>query len=146
MLRKKKGISEVVSWVLLLGFTIGLAVTVFTWTRDYTKTQTESTVSYIEGRIECQEIMINVLVNKSQPCQGFIVSNRGKLKIDKILVRIFNNNNPVGSYMYNLSLNPLQNQYVFNSSLTGNRIEVMPLTKVSNKLVGCKEKTIKENC
>ncbi len=144
----KKGMSEVVSWVLLLGFTISLGVAVFTWTKSYTTTQTESTVSYIEGKVECQEIMINILVNKSirPPCQGFTVSNRGRLKIDKILIRIFNNNDPVGSYIYNLSLNPLQNQYVFNSSLTGNKIEVMPLTMVSSKLVACREKTSKEDC
>lgn len=143
----KKGISDVVSWVLLLGFTIGLGVAVFTWTKSYTITQTESTVKYVEGKIECQEIMINLWINKSVgSCRGFTVTNRGKLKIDSLLVRVFSNNDVVGSYIYNLSLNPLQTKYILNSSLSGTRMEATPVIAVSNQLTGCKEKTIKGDC
>ena len=85
--KNKKGIGPIIAWILLLGFSISLAVMIFNWTRTQTEDLTESTINYVEGKLECQEVSINVVTNVE--CTEITINNRGKLNIEQFAIRVF---------------------------------------------------------
>ena len=72
----KKGASAIVAWVLLLGFTIALATTIFYWTKSQATEMTEHTVEFVTGQMECQDISINVYDINTED-NTFKIKNKG---------------------------------------------------------------------
>jgi|TARA_Y100000310_G_scaffold38954_1_gene36541 hypothetical protein len=139
--KNKKGIGPVIAWILLLGFSISLAVMVFNWTRTQTEDLTESTVSYVEGKLECQEISINVVTNED--CTELTISNRGKLNIEQFAIRTFRDEYENTLMEKNL-LAPKASRIL--NIVQSNKIEVIPIIEANDKLVGCFEKRIAHEC
>lgn len=151
-MRSKKGASAVVAWVLLLGFTIGLATTVFLWTTRQTEEMSKSAVKFVEGGMQCDDVMINVAV--SVPCNLKIINTRylniSQLSIRKLLpadpksfiykdkvLEPQSKDKPVERYTASVDMNPV--------GYCG-EVEVMPIINVDDELVGCKNKALKVNC
>lgn len=154
----KKGISPLIATVLLLGFTVALATTVFLWMQSQTKTMSKSTVEYAEGEMQCQNIRINVVKSNSSTCNKLDISNKGYVMIDQLAIRTFN---PAGSSLYPASPDPdfLAPQsttcVIPDCGITKNvpteclgceTVEVMPIIKIGERMVGCKDKTVVETC
>lgn len=139
--KTKKGMSEIIAWILLLGFSISLAVLIFNWTRTHTQELTESTVSFVEGKLECQEIAINVVTNDD--CSTITITNKGKLTIDQLAIRTFRQNYE-NTLMETTKLAPKQSKQL--NILSSNKIEVIPIVKIKEKLVGCNDKRILNEC
>ena len=85
----KRGISPLVSWVLLVGFVVALAVMVTTWVRDQAETTTDKAVEGIEGDIRCSQVALNVNIDcTTDPTLGTMtLTNKGKFTIHEIRVR-----------------------------------------------------------
>jgi flagellin-like protein len=158
----KKGISPIIATVLLLGFAISLATTVFLWMKGQTETMSESTVEYAEGEMQCQNVRINVEKtgapvppDTSPTCASLKISNKGYMTINQLAVRTFN---PEGSKLYPQSpdtnyLNPQSSNCIppcgvkTETGCSGcKKVEVMPIIKIGERLVGCKDRTVVVTC
>ena len=135
----KKAAGEIIAWVLLLGFAISLAIGVYSWSRTHTEELTESTVTFVEGKLECAEININV---KKQPdCSSLNISNKGMFNIDKISIASLDGSK---SALIDANLIPLKSKAFTYQQ--GSDIEVMPIIILDNKNIGCIEKKIIVGC
>ncbi len=139
-MKKKKGASAVVAWVLLLGFSIGLATTVFLWTTRQTEEMSKNAVRFVEGGMQCDNVMINVVKNAN--C-SLTVKNTRYLNIEKVILRNLEKisstdcakGNPLG----------VKKDIVCGETepvgWRGN-VSVMPVIKINDELVACKNKAI----
>lgn len=149
----KKGISEAVSWVLLLGFSIALATTVFLWTTRQTEDITKSTTRYIEGGMQCDNVMINVAKSDPTSCNPprsccLKVTNTRYLNIEKVIFRSLekllsaecdNNGQPLKA------TTPPASMFCGQDWASSN-VTVMPIVTVDDEQVGCTNKAITIEC
>ncbi|MDP2908396.1 MAG: hypothetical protein Q8N77_01180 [Nanoarchaeota archaeon] len=147
---KKKGASAVVAWVLLLGFSIGLATTIFLWTTRQTEEMSESAVRFVEGGMQCDNVMINV-AKTPVTCTPLIITNTRYLNIEKILLRQISNPapNPIycqGGEKFKVKDPAMPCPETTEPTGWTGKIEVMPLIKIDNDLVACKNKAITVEC
>jgi hypothetical protein len=121
MIKTKRGASETIIFVLLIGFTIATAIIVITWSTKHTKELTETGIEFVEKNIECDKVGINVKdISEDEDCSQLEIKNKGYLKIDKLITR----------------------------STDDNKIEVTPIIiiKENNRNIGCKKKSVVLNC
>lgn len=82
----KKGVSPLIAWVLILGFSITLAGIVTNWYMKSAEQMTESTITTLEGGMECNEVSINVAYTYKDPNCWLKISNTGKFQIDSVKI------------------------------------------------------------
>jgi len=150
----KRGISPIIATVLLLGFAIALATTVFLWMHGQTKTMSKSTVEYVEGEMQCQNIRINLLKTDGKTCNNLDVSNKGYLVINQLSIKVFPNTGD-SPELQNVDLSPQSNQcqptpcgITTKATHCGDceKVEVMPIITIGERLVGCKDKILAMKC
>ncbi|MBU4502975.1 MAG: hypothetical protein KKA79_10355 [Nanoarchaeota archaeon] len=148
-MRNKKGAGTIIAWVLLLGFSIGLAITVFMWTTQQTEEMGKTSVRFVEGGMMCDNVMINVAVDNPTTC-SITISNTRYLNISQISIRQLegtptSTNEPVNLAPRSKDIPESQSKY---SKVTGycGDIEVMPIITINEELVGCKNKAITIEC
>ena len=139
--KNKKGIGPIIAWILLLGFSISLAVMIFNWTRTQTEDLTESTINYVEGKLECQEVSINVVTNVE--CTEITINNRGKLNIEQFAIRVFREDEKT---LISEDLLDPKDSKTLPPIIQFNKLQVIPIIEVNDKLVGCIEKRISHEC
>ncbi len=86
----KKGDSQIISWVLLVGFVIGLAVIVTMWVKDRAESTTQQQINQAEQELRCAETAMNVAadcLSATSILNDIIVTNTGKFTIKKIKLR-----------------------------------------------------------
>lgn len=164
----KRGISPIIATVLLLGFTVALATTVFLWMKGQTETLSESTVEYAEGELQCQNVRINVQDESGvgTKCKKLNIQNVGYLDINSVAVREFCTDGSANSSLIKIDLKPkvikggvevsgyeklLGESEAFcsggiNSCVDCKKVEVTPIIEVLNRKVGCKDKMIVTEC
>ena len=146
----KKGIGVIIGWVLLIGFTIGLATTVFLWTTKQTEELTEGAIRFVEGGMQCDNVMINVAVvdpDKYLQCSGgssccLKITNTRYLNIEKIILKSLES---VETDECCSPLNVTEYAIIDKSGWSG-KIEVLPIMKVNDDLVACTNKAITIEC
>lgn len=148
-MKNKKGAGTVIAWVLLLGFSIGLATTVFLWSTRQTEELSEHAVKFVEGGMQCDSVGINVACEKNldNTCKKLTVSNTRYLNIERILLRGLDSLQK--DYCQGgAQLKIQQQQPPMDCDVDGwyGKIEVMPLVKVNGGLVGCKNKAVTIQC
>lgn len=86
----KKGMSELISWVLLIGLAVTLTIIVGKYMMQGAEEQAAQTVSFVETGILCEKLVISV-ENLTADTRGYIkeisIKNRGYLAIDGIMIR-----------------------------------------------------------
>lgn len=132
----KRGASAIVAWVLLLGFTIALATTIFFWTKTQAESMTESTIDYVSGQVECQDVGINVALNGNT----LSIRNKGYFTVNKIIART-----NTESQTLEIGLKPQQETTVDVTIDISNGLEIIPVVNVSKKEVGCADKAVDLN-
>lgn len=131
----KRGASAIVAWVLLLGFTLALATGVFYWTKTQAEDMTESTINYVAGEMECQDISLNVIKDGN----NLQITNKGYFTVDKIAIRTSST-----SEIIDIALRPKETIPILPSIDIISGFEVIPIILTENdQEVGCKDKTIK---
>jgi len=132
----KKGVSPVIAWVLILGFTIALGSIVTNWYLQQSKKTTESTLGTLEGEMECNEVKINVAFTQSGSGCVLKVSNTGALRIDSVKV-----NGKQLAY----DRNPKEyKNYTSTDICDSTTATVLPIIKKDNNLAVCQNDKIYE--
>ena len=142
----KRGISELISYVLLLGLAIALGILVINWFKD----QATTTITEIEATTEtemlCADVSLNGAINTDCSTGDLNISNRGYHKIDSIKVRSrINTNSNLISTNYNVNLNPGESQSL-NINPSVEQIDILPLIKLNDKLVVCTDRKVTIQC
>lgn len=153
---KKRGISPIIATVLLLGFAVALATTVFLWMQGQTETMSQSTVEYAEGEMQCENVRINVLkTGDPATCGTLKVSNKGYMTVNQLAVRAFNPEdselypeNPDDDYLrpQSSTCTPPCGEVIVTGCSGCTKIEVMPIIQIQTRQVGCKDKVIMVDC
>ena len=82
---KKKGISEVISWVLLIGITVVLATTVGIWIQEQTKTANKQILN--EDYL-CNDVSFSATLSDcTQPDISLTIKNTGSFTIQEFILR-----------------------------------------------------------
>jgi len=159
MLNEKRGASLVISWVLLLGLAIGLGMAVFSWSKIQTEKQLESTINYVEGSMDCEQVSIGasiVVRCLNNEMRWVNVTNTGKLKIDAIVLRSLDAGKEakylVEPPKYNFPLMPFSQSsimgvyYLVGTGVGIGTLEIIPLIKKENTYFACNEKKLVVQC
>ena len=138
----KRGASLVIAWVLLLGLSISLAIGVFSWSKLKTEALTDSSVTFVEGSLECNEVKLNV--KKIGECASLDVYNRGKLAVEKIGISSLDGSS---SKVVDANLIPLQNKvFEYQGVKSKEGIEVLPIIRLGDELVACRDRRVLLDC
>ena len=85
---KKRGISPLISWVLLIGFVVGLSIMVTTWVKEQAESSSEKLVKDVESDIKCNDLAFNANLDCTILTQPVLtITNRGKFAINKLRLR-----------------------------------------------------------
>src|SRR3989344_677084 len=57
---KKKGVSEIVAYVLIVGMAVAIGTVITVWYRSTTERQVEGILTPIEGSSQCADVNVNV--------------------------------------------------------------------------------------
>lgn len=145
-----RGQSELLGWVILLGFAVSLAVVVGGYIKNMASSSTDALVENTENELACRDVFI-VLKNTAtnEVCKTilsmigpFILENKGRRTIQKIRVTCGGNSgdSPV-------NIRPGLNQEI--NSIYGldlnscNSITIIPFIQGD---VGCSDKKLKVDC
>jgi flagellin-like protein len=145
--KHKKGISPVISWVLLLGFTISVGLMVYQYSVSQAETLTDTTVSSIETDAKCRDVNIKVMNPQSIDCSQISIINKGYFNIKKMNINEFDANNELlGTGTEERLLKPEEN--IIISVQAGTAIaEIIPFIEISEeKDVSCSDKALTVNC
>jgi len=147
---RKKAASEWISYVLLIGFTVALAAFVYAWMTGYTTKSVTDVKERVYNSDLCDSLGVSAIacLNSSSSQNLYInVTNRGDLRITKLLFRFFQSEMPVSDIEIDTIIKPQQTKS-FNASqlnITGQlnssfRVDVVPETEKEKVLVVCKDK------
>ncbi|HLC72218.1 MAG TPA: hypothetical protein VJH37_01415 [Candidatus Nanoarchaeia archaeon] len=142
---QKKGDSQIISWVLLVGFVIGLATIVTMWVKDRAESSTKDQIDLAEQEIRCAETSINIAVEDCVAAPNLVkVTNTGKFTIQKIKFRQGSNFNdqaiiiipqtPSQTVTLNTNINPLQS------------FDALPIIEINGKEVVCATRKVTFTC
>jgi hypothetical protein len=138
----KKGVSMIISWVLLLGFSVLLATTVILWSKQQTEKYTESLTEMVENDINCRDVIY--IINANCTSKTTSINNKGSFTIVKFIIR-----SSMGS-------STLTRQIVPSSSLDltndipkpyyDGGFDMIPFIQIDNKQIGCVDKARRGIC
>lgn len=146
----KKGVSIVIGWVLLIGFAVTLAVIVYQWSVKHGEKLTSETVEFVSGKVECNEISLNV-----QPCfrssyggnqLNFTITNKGFFNLKQFVINV-----RTGTTVLNVRKEEEIKVKLWKTlkidiediSLSNiESIDIIPIIEVENKMVGCDDRKI----
>src|SRR3989344_1104960 len=158
-LLKKKAISEIISYVILIAIAMAVAILVFLWLKDYTNVS--PSINCKEGtslrldKVECDAYMIKVTVknNGNFNIDGFIITasdDVNKLPIRKLLA-VYNSGetpSPPGYYNFSSPLKPSDEPREISFAKGGyiETIQIQPYTRdEKGKIVVCENAFIKQD-
>ena len=139
---KKKGISPIVGWVLMLGLAISLAAVTIIYVKSTTEERVDDTVTFIESGLQCDEIFWNI----NYVDDMFMIKNAGGKSIKGFVVKETLKTGVVDNLDVDQIIPPgenyLFNQIPINKLLRINKIDFVPLVEIDNDKVGCNNKRI----
>ncbi|MFH1210469.1 MAG: hypothetical protein V1645_01000 [archaeon] len=146
----------VVAWVLLLGFSITLGVFVFMWATKSTTDFTESTVGFVEGGMQCEQVQIYAVFSEdpNDPTNKCYlnITNNGYFTIDEIIIRGTAGTTSIPKQEIKtppfVPLKPKEriDGNILGLPKTGLTLDIIPAVKDKNKIIACPEKMITVQC
>ncbi len=137
----KRGASLVISWVLIIGFSIALATGIFLWAKEKTESLTESTLSDVETGIICQEVTINVKANVD--CD-LTIHNKGKLSLHKFIINTLKPE--ITNTVVDQELSPMTSFEYTSVVQDTTKLEVIPVIKYKDNFFECSERRVEVEC
>ena len=144
-MKTKKGISPLISWVLLIGFVVGLSLMVGSWVRNQAQSTTDDVVKNVESDIRCSDVAFNANVTDCAGSPKLNIANTGKFSIVEVRVR---QPSPGGTEPYTLLIpvNQLKTQ-ALNNFVNTLEADIIPVISVGKKNVVCSaRKVVVEKC
>ena len=141
-MKKKKGVSPLISWVLLVGFVVGLSLVITTWVRNQTDSTTDALEKEVEGDLRCNDVALNAQLDCSGSPVKLTIANKGKFTIHKVILR-----QPGDTYRITLNVLPTQDK-TENLNSFDNHVEadIIPIIQVEGKDVVCSTRKIVTAC
>ena len=144
----RKGVSQAVAWVLLVGLSISLTIFVGVWLQDQSKDAIEGIVSDSEIKGRCSNVYFsaedNCKWNDPDQIDNITFKNTGSFTISKF--KCNGDDNVIGGEG---GLAPGE-KYVWQGLSTCNSniqsIILVPFVKIENEEHGCAERTLTINC
>jgi len=143
-MKTKRGISPLISWVLLVGFAVALSMMVTDWVKTQAESTTEKTVEGVEGDIRCSQVSLNVNVDciSSPGTVQMNLANRGKFTIHKIRIR-----QPGNTEERIITLAPtMKRTEALNRFDPAKEGDVVPIIMLEDKEVICSTRKVVVNC
>ena len=146
----KKGVSIAISWVLLVGFAVTLALIVTVWMKSFADDATKGATEDVEIDIKCSEVSLNAI--KTTPCQLNLtmdITNTGYFTIEKVKVRGTDTSTKEFEFQgAEPSLKPTQTKTLYTNTdyPSSTEITIIPIIKVDQRFVGCADRIIKISC
>lgn len=139
----KKAIAPIISFVLLLGFAIGIASMVYTFSVKQAETLSEKGVSFVSGKMGCENVYLNVKAEDG--CSDVTVLNNGMFDVKGLVVRSFSQLG-AKSVVDEVLVNVKKDTSLTLGLINADKIEVIPLLKVGKEFFGCKDKLVSISC
>lgn len=141
-MQAKKG-DVIVSWVLLVGFVIGLAAIVTMWVKDRAEQQVGKQVDQAEQEMRCAETALNVAMDCVNAPKEVKLTNTGKFTIQKVKIRQGDVN-----YDAPLVIAPRQTQTeTLNTNINPlQEFDVLPIIAINEKEVVCATRKTAYKC
>lgn len=139
----KRAIAPIISMVLLLGLAVALGTGVYLWQVRQTEKLGSSVVRFASGVMDCQELTFNVYARDG--CTKTTVQNTGYFSADGFVVRSFSSFGD-GSEVKEVFVKAKESDVLDLGLVNADRIEVMPVVKVEDELVGCKDRVREVFC
>ena len=145
----KQGVSEIVSWVMLIGLSIAIGMLVLQWSKQQTEQTAEKLTQDVTSSLRCGEVSFNVkFVPAASPvCSQVEIANKGLHTIKELQIR-----GQAGGPRAVLNLPPEQSQTLnipnFTTSIAspGSSTEFIPLIEGSAGLVPCADRKLSVTC
>ena len=144
--RNRRGATQWLSWVLLVGFTVGISVFVYGWMVDQANKSATQMQSIVEDSSECDYLSIYV----SSICQDaqhiyLNITNSNALDVDRIIFRTFDLESQPDMRNRSVSIRPQSTKEltVLKQGIT-KKLELIPMTQTSTKVVMCRKKMVIE--
>lgn len=132
---KKRGISQQIATVLLVGFTIALLVLLFLWGQQFIKERAAKQGKIAEIELNCGEIDISIVNAYQQGSNAIIVlKNKRDMKINKFTFRLEGSDiepKETLDKLNNLEVKQYTIPFEEDELKTLNRITVVPWLKVA---------------
>ena len=139
---KKRGISPLISWVLLIGFVIGLSLMVTTWVKQQAETRADKLVEGVESDIRCNGVAFNAKLECNATPIELTIANKGKFTINKLTIR-----QPDNSYQLVVEIPPTEKKTKnLKSFITSDPADLIPIISINGKDVTCSARKIVISC
>ena len=136
-----KGVSLIISWVLLIGFAVTLGVIVSQWMQDQANKTAETVIEAKAQEVRCRDVSLNAFLTNS--CATLEVANKGVFTVHQINIR-----SKFGTEAIDTSILPSQSQSLnIQTALSpDDSIEVIPVIEMEETLVSCVTRKTVANC
>lgn len=127
-IKSKKGIGEILIYIILIGLAVVVSLTVFTFQKQFVKDEGSRAVNAVDSKRVCDGAYINVKVLDDCVLK---VTNVGAFVVDKIVIRLVSGNGDVKEM--DVKLKPKEDSsLVHELDDYGELIEVIPVVKLSD--------------
>lgn len=139
----KLAVSPIIAFVLLLGLSVSIAIMVYVFSVRQVETLSEKGVSFVNAGMGCENVYLSV--NSENGCSEVTVFNNGLFDINGLVVRSFS---PFGakSVVDEILVDVKKSASLSFGLVNADKLEVVPLLKVSDELVGCKGRMVSVSC
>ena len=140
-IKNKKAVSQIISWVLLIGLTISIAIFVTKWTLDQAKQTTEGVTKLVTEDVRCSSVALNAVRDCSNENSILLkISNKGTLTIRGLIIRKYSGTQ-VQKIEESIEILPQQTTDL-NIGTNYDKIEIIPKIKVDKEEIGCSDRII----
>ncbi len=140
-MKSKKGIGDIIAWVLLIGLSVALATMVTVWTKQQASKTTEFIIQDVEGDIQCADVSFKASVVDQAACKDINISNTGYHKIIKVSART-----DFGATEFSIDLMPQADSKVLNIAIPSTGVDIIPIIQSSRGLIGCADRKLVITC
>ncbi|MCP3681917.1 MAG: hypothetical protein GY861_04430 [bacterium] len=148
MLKNKKGVSQWISWVLLMGLAIALGTGFYYWMQNYTEESTAETILRADYAILCEDAGVSI-TNVCQNTQtlNMNLTNSNNLRVKGLVFRIFDIYDMPQTVEWNETIDPQETKnVVIVKQGISNQLELIPIIySGKNRLICTNRKTTVEN-
>lgn len=135
----KKGISPVLAWVLLLGFSITLAAITTVYVKNTAETQIEQTTVFVEAGMECDEVFWNVKYDS----ELFTLANTGGKTIKAYNYKVYLIDDTIETNEITWDIVPgTSENLTIDNIADANRVDFTPIIFIGAKRIGCNTKRL----
>src|SRR3989344_89577 len=135
---RKRGVSEIVSWVLLVGLTITIGMVVSQWLREHAEITTDKLADQTQADLICNDVAINAYFTDPSTCASVTLVNKGYHTIHEINARSKYGTNP-----YTIDLKPGDPPTTQPLNTGNTSVDIIPVVVVKGATIGCPTQQIK---